>query len=39
MSHQSKGNPAYVTSLSPQTEAHHNKPEEHKEETKPSEKD
>ena len=39
MSHQSKGKPAKVTSFFPQTDAHHNKPEEHKEETKPSEKD
>jgi len=39
MSHQSKGNPAYVTTYRLQTDAHHNKPEEHKEETKPSEKD
>ena len=31
MSHQSKGNPANVTSFSLQTDAHHNKPEEHEE--------
>ena len=31
MSHQSKGNTAKVTSLSLQTDAHHNKPEEHEE--------
>ena len=34
MSHQSKGNPANVTSFRLQTDAHHNKPEEHQEETK-----
>tara|TARA_R100000655_G_C2870436_1_gene173287 strand:+ start:375 stop:524 length:150 start_codon:yes stop_codon:yes gene_type:complete len=31
MSHQSKGNTANVTSFSLQTDAHHNKPEEHEE--------
>ena len=41
MSHQSKGNLAHVTSYRLQTDAHHNKQEEHQEETetKPSEKD
>jgi len=37
MSQQSDKAPASVTRLTPET--HHNKPEEHKEETKPSEKD
>ena len=31
MSHQSKGNTAKVTSYRLQTDAHHNKPEEHEE--------
>jgi hypothetical protein len=29
MSHQTAGMTAYVTTLSPEPEAHHNKPEEH----------
>ena len=31
MAHQTSGMTAYVTSLSPEPEAHHNKPEEHEE--------
>tara|TARA_R100001082_G_scaffold54441_1_gene29739 strand:+ start:191 stop:358 length:168 start_codon:yes stop_codon:yes gene_type:complete len=37
MSHQSKGRVAFVTSLSPEPESHHNKPEEHPD-TTPSDK-
>ena len=31
MAHQTSGMNAYVTSLSPEPESHHNKPEEHEE--------
>ena len=31
MAHQTSGMTAFVTSLSPEPEAHHNKPEEHEE--------
>ena len=31
MAHQTSGMNAYVTSLSPEPESHHNKPDEHKE--------
>ena len=36
MAHQTSGMTAYVTSLSPEPEAHHNKPEEHPGDTMPS---
>ena len=41
MSHQNSGNPASLTTYRLQTDAHHNKPEEHQEEREPktSEKD
>tara|TARA_R100000781_G_scaffold6306_1_gene6584 strand:+ start:642 stop:818 length:177 start_codon:yes stop_codon:yes gene_type:complete len=38
MAHQSGVMTAFVTSLSPEPEAHHNKPEEHTPDTLPSDK-
>ena len=39
MAHQTSGMNAYVTSLSPEPESHHNKPEEHEEKKEVFEED
>jgi hypothetical protein len=38
MAHQSRGNMAFVTRYTPEPESHHNKPEEHEESDKETEK-